>query len=314
MALAMLGRLSLAGLAAAAALAAPAAAGTVSVQFDAFGPGTLDVLPGETVTWTNVSERRHTVAADDGSFFSGDLLAGDTYARTFDTVGVFAYHCTVHAGMVGEVDVRRVTLGPLPGAPVPAGERVDFSGRTSDTTAPVVVEQADGAGFRTLAQAAPAPDGTWSARAIVLHPGDVRARSGADTSESRPLLVSDRHVVVHATRRGVAVDVTPPLPYGHVVLQQLLRERFGWWPQRTARLDYLSKADIPVRRPARVRVALLAPDGVTPTVMSAIVVLHRPPRHRPGARGTRALIASRRRSGPTRRASRTTGDRRDHAP
>src|SRR6476661_5457830 len=102
-------------LAAAGALAlfsAPGSAATapeqVDIQFQNFGPNVLDVLPGETVQWQNVSERTHTVTADDATFDSGDLDPGASFAREFDSVGVFAYHCTKHAGMVGEVDVRPV--------------------------------------------------------------------------------------------------------------------------------------------------------------------------------------------------------------
>ena len=285
-------RAALAGLAAAGALAVPGAAAAavvpVNIQFAAFGPSTLDVLPGETVEWDNVSERRHTVNADDGSFASGDLFGGDRFAHEFDAVGVYAYHCTVHPGMVGEVDVRRVTLGPLPVAAIPAGEKVDFTGRTADPGEPVRIERADGAGFTTVAEAAPAADGTWSAAVPATQTGDFRAASANGVSESRRLLVSDRKVLVRATRTGVAVTVTPSLPYGRIVLQQDLRERFGWWPARQGRLDYVSEATFAVRRPARVRVALVDKDGWTPIVTSRVLVLGaaRPTRQR--ARGRRA--------------------------
>jgi plastocyanin len=270
-------RAAIATLAAGAALAlpsaAPAAVQTVSVQFSTFGPGQLDVLPGETVAWQNVSDRRHTVNADDGSFASGDLFSGDTFSREFDAVGLYAYHCTVHPGMVGEVDVRRVTLGPLPTAAIPAGTKVSFEGRSADPGEPVRIERAEGASFKTIAGAMPAADGSWSAAAIATQTGDYRAASSQGVSESRRLLVSDRKILVRATRRGVVVNVTPSLPYGQVVLQQYLRERFGWWPRMSARLDYVSQATFRVRRPARLRVVLVAKDGWTPIVTSRVLVL-----------------------------------------
>ena len=43
--------------------------------------------PGETVEWSNISSRLHTVTADDDSFDSGDIEAGDRFELTFDTVG-----------------------------------------------------------------------------------------------------------------------------------------------------------------------------------------------------------------------------------
>jgi plastocyanin len=259
----------------AAALPASAAAGTVpvNVQFSEFGPSQVDVLPGETVEWTNVSERRHTVNADDGSFASGDLFSGDRFARQFDEAGVYPYHCTVHQGMVGEVDVRHVTLDPLPPAPVPAGDKVQFGGRTVDPSEVVRIERTDGAAVATVGTATPAADGSWSAQVPAAVTGDYRAATSAGVSESRRLLVSDRKILVRVTRRGIAVTVTPALPYGRIVLQQEMLERFGWWPVMRTRLDYVSKATFAVLRPARVRVALLDKNGWTPLVTSVVIQL-----------------------------------------
>lgn len=246
----------------------------VNIQFQDFGPDKLDALPGDTVQWQNVSERTHTVTADDASFDSGDLGPGDGFTREFDTTGVFAYHCTKHAGMVGEVDVRPLTLGPLPTAPIPSGNRVEFGGRSVNAGQPVRVEtSADGSSFHTIATATPAANGSWSVTAAAQATGDYRASNDAGTSETRHMLVSDRKVLVRAARRGVTVTVVPSLPYGHVVLQELLRVRFGWWPVTNARLDYVSAASFKVKRPARVRVVLVDKDGWTPLATSAVLTL-----------------------------------------
>jgi len=259
------------------ALASPVSAADVSVniQFSAFGPGQIDVLPGETVRWQNVSERRHTVNADDGSFASGDLYPDKTFRRAFNVVGAHPYHCTVHPAMTGEVDVRRVTLGPLPVAAVPAGQAVQFAGRTADPGDAVRIERAEGAGFKAVATTKPAPDGTWKTSIPATQSGDYRAATEHGSSESRRLLVSDRRIRVRATRRGVAVRVTPALPYKRVVLQRHLKERFGWWALASARLDFVSHATFRVRRPGRVRVVLLGPDGWTPVATSRTLVLRR---------------------------------------
>jgi plastocyanin len=257
-----------------AAAGAGAATQPVDVQFDAFSPSQLDLLPGETVSWSNVSPRVHTVTSDSGLFDAGELVPGAVFARRFDDPGAFAYHCTIHAGMVGEVDVRRVILGPLPTAVVPAGEHVELSGRAADVTAPVSIQRSLGGGaFATVASALPAPDGNWSTTVTAEETSDFRAASGADMSQTRRLLVSERHVLLRATRRGVTVTVTPDVPYAHVMLQADLRERFGWWPIARTRLDYLSQASFKVRRPARLRALLVAKDGWTPLAMSPVVVL-----------------------------------------
>jgi hypothetical protein len=231
------------------------------------------VLPGETVEWTNVSDRGHTVTSDIGLWDSGELLAGQRFDRGFDDVGAYSYHCVIHAGMVGEVDVRAVILGPLPTAPVPSGDGVDFTGRTADMARPVRIERSldGGATFATVAASTPAPDGTWSAKVTAQATGDYRAASGAEVSQTRRLLVSDRRVLIRPARGGVRVTVTPSAPYARVVLQLDLRERFGWWPTSSARLDYVSQAQFRVPRGVRARVVLVDKDGWTPLAISPVV-------------------------------------------
>jgi plastocyanin len=261
------------GLAALVAVACPAGAAAatqpVNALFAEFSPTLLDVLPGETVEWTNVGERRHTVTADDGSFDSGDTFEpGARFSRTFDAVGAYPYHCQIHPGMVGEVDVRRVTLAALPSAAVPAGNPVELSGRTADPGQTITIQRDSGSGFEPVGAAMPAPDGTWRTSVTAQATGDYRAVLGTDTSETRRLVVSDRRIAVRATRRGVAVTVTPALPFGRVVLLQHLRERFGWWPAARGTLDYLSRAEFRLRGPARLRVALVDRNGWTALVTS----------------------------------------------
>ena len=270
------GAVSSSGLAALAALAvgAPAAAAAppqVSILFQAFSPSTVDALPGETVTWPNVSGRTHTVTADDGSFDSGELADGATFAQAFAAPGAFAYHCRIHPGMTGEVDVRPVILEALPPAAVPAGHRVELAGRTSTPDQPVVVERDTGKGFVEVASVRAAPDGAWTTSVVAVAPADYRARSDAGASETRRLLVTTRRVEVHATRTGIAVTVVPAAPYGRIQLQLRLRERFGWWPVATKRLDYVSAATFRVPHGVRARAVLVDRDGWTPLAVSSPV-------------------------------------------
>lgn len=245
----------------------------VRALFADFGPSPLDVLPGETVEWNNVSGRRHTVTAEDGSFDSGDIEEGERFAHRFDAPGAFDYHCTIHSGMQGRIDVRRVILGPLASTAVPVGDKVEFSGRTSDSSRPVTIERGGGKGFRAVAEVTPGTDGNWSAVLRAQSTGDYRATSGGDASQTRRLLVSDRKLVVRATRRGIAVRVTPPAPYGRVQLHAFRPERFGWWPDATRRLDYLSETTFPSKPRRRVRVVLVDRDGWTPVATSRVLRL-----------------------------------------
>jgi len=84
----------------------PAAAGEqVTIADLKFGPDTLTVSAGATVTWTNSDTTQHTVTADDGSFDSGTLAQGQTFSHTFDTPGTYTYHCTIHPTMTATITV-----------------------------------------------------------------------------------------------------------------------------------------------------------------------------------------------------------------
>jgi plastocyanin len=266
-------RLTLPAVLIALALPASASAATVNAQFQDFSPSPLAVLPGETVDWNNISERTHTVTADDGSFESGDLDPAASFSVTFSSAGTFAYHCRKHPGMTGEIDVEPVILGPLPTAAIPAGDRVEFEGRTSDPSQPVKIERSTGGAFQTIGTAEPAADGTWKVSLAAQATGDYRASIESGVSQTRRLIVSDRKVLVRATRRGVTVSVIPALPYARIALQQDLRERFGWWTTRLTRLDYVSAASFRVARPARVRVVLVDKDGWTALATSPVLTL-----------------------------------------
>ena len=247
------------------------AAVPVDIQFQAFSPTRVDALPGETVEWTNISERRHTVTADNDSFDSGEIAGGDRFDVTFDTVDLYPYHCRLHPGMVGEVDVRRVTFGSLPTGLVEVGERVAVEGRTATPSAPVQIERGTGDAFETVASATPNPDGTWQTEIVAERTAEYRARTGADVSDTDRLLVSDRRVIVRARKGRVSVKVVPPSPNGRVALEFRLRERFGWWQERFKRLDYLSRATFRVHRAARARVSLVDTDGWTRLAISPVV-------------------------------------------
>ena len=259
-------------------LLAPASAAVkpqeVNIEFSDFRPSQLNVLPGETVSWTNVSQRTHTVTSDTGLFDSGSVVENGHFAFRFDEVGTYRYHCTIHPSIVGEIDVRRVTLGPLPTAAVAVGTKVEFEGRTVDPSQPVSIQRSvNGAAFTTIATASPAADGTWKTTLGVETTGDYSAASAGATSQTRRLIVGIRHVRIRATRNGVSFTVTPSAPYSPVLVEVYLRERFGWWPVARSRVDYVSEGEARVRRPARVRVVLVDRDGWTPVATSPVVVL-----------------------------------------
>ena len=84
----------------------PAASSSVSIADMAFSPAAITVKKGTKVTWTNNDSTAHTVTADSGSGpASGNLTNGQSYSFTYDTVGTFSYHCSIHPDMTGTVTV-----------------------------------------------------------------------------------------------------------------------------------------------------------------------------------------------------------------
>jgi plastocyanin len=72
----------------------------------AFAPTEVTVAAGDTVTWMHEGRVTHTVTAEDGSFASGNLAAGDTFEMTFDEPGSYPYFCEFHGSMRGTVTVE----------------------------------------------------------------------------------------------------------------------------------------------------------------------------------------------------------------
>jgi plastocyanin len=72
----------------------------------AFGPSTITISAGTTITWTNKDAVNHTVTSDNGLFDSGSITGNSTYSRQFSTPGTYPYHCTPHPAMTATVVVN----------------------------------------------------------------------------------------------------------------------------------------------------------------------------------------------------------------
>ena len=247
----------------------------VGIAFAAFEPAALQVLSGDTITWSNDSVRRHTITADDGSFGSEQLSGGQTFSHRFDGEGTVGFYCTVHPFMRGTVDVRDLLLtAPRePGAP---GREYSVFGRSAlPAGTPVTLEADTGAGFAPVAHTAVGGDGGFRAGYKPTVAAELRAVADGHQSPSVRLLVLDRTVQASARRRRgggtlVRARVLPASPGAMVVLQLHLRERFGWWPVAAKRLDGASTAAFHLgpdqRGPARVVLTLA--DGATKLAVS----------------------------------------------
>jgi plastocyanin len=83
----------------------PAPTALVAITNFAFSPATLTVKKGTTVIWTNNDSAPHTVTGDNGGPSGSAISQGGTYSYTFNTVGSFPYHCSIHPSMKATVQV-----------------------------------------------------------------------------------------------------------------------------------------------------------------------------------------------------------------
>jgi plastocyanin len=83
-----------------------AASAEVKIDNFSFGPQTLTVAVGTTVTWTNGDDIPHTVVSTDGVFKSKVRDTDEKFSYTFTKAGTYPYYCSVHPKMTGKVVVH----------------------------------------------------------------------------------------------------------------------------------------------------------------------------------------------------------------
>ena len=99
--------LLVAGLPSAAASDQPSAPGAaVTIDNFSFGPETIKVPVGTTVTWTNRDDIPHTVVSTDGVFKSKVRDTDEKFSYMFTKAGTYPYFCSVHPKMTGKVVVQ----------------------------------------------------------------------------------------------------------------------------------------------------------------------------------------------------------------
>ncbi len=83
-----------------------AASAAVNIDNFVFGPPTITVPIGATVTWTNKDDIPHTSVSTDGVFKSKVLDTDEKFSYTFTKAGTYPYYCTIHPKMTGKVVVQ----------------------------------------------------------------------------------------------------------------------------------------------------------------------------------------------------------------
>ena len=81
---------------------------TAEVKIDnfSFGPATLTVAAGTTVTWTNRDDIPHNVVSTADMFKSKVVDTDEKFSYTFAKPGTFPYFCSIHPKMTGKVVVQ----------------------------------------------------------------------------------------------------------------------------------------------------------------------------------------------------------------
>jgi plastocyanin len=83
---------------------------TVTIDNFTFGPQTLTVKAGTTVTWTNKDDIPHGIALSNNAFKKSVALdTDDSFSFTFTTPGTYQYFCYIHPHMVGSIVVEATT-------------------------------------------------------------------------------------------------------------------------------------------------------------------------------------------------------------
>jgi amicyanin len=82
-------------------------AADVKIDNFSFGPASLTVVVGTTVTWTNRDDMPHSVVSTNKIFKSPVLDTDEKFSYTFTTPGTYAYFCGLHPKMTGKVVVEQ---------------------------------------------------------------------------------------------------------------------------------------------------------------------------------------------------------------
>ena len=255
-----------------AALALAAGAGsadaptrTITIPGKFYEPAQISVLVGTTVTWKNDDSINHTATADGDAFASGYLPPGGSFTFTFAKQGRYAFHCTIHKFMKGEIDVFGLVLSG-PEGPVASGQRVVFAGLAPPGTEAVTLRGAT-SGDRVVRAR---PDGSFVAPVNAVVPGTYRAVAGSLVSPAVRVQVRPTVRVAHAGDT-IRASARPGRPGATAVLQTYDRDHFAWRAIARAKLDGSSRVRFPLPPGLdRVRVVVVGTkgwaDGVSPSV------------------------------------------------
>ncbi|MEY1555715.1 cupredoxin family copper-binding protein [Yoonia sp. R2331] len=78
---------------------------TVTIQNMAFTPANLSIKAGDSVTFVNMDNMRHSATDLNKAWDTGLLANGQSATITFNAAGSFNYRCTPHGNMRGSITI-----------------------------------------------------------------------------------------------------------------------------------------------------------------------------------------------------------------
>jgi plastocyanin len=233
----------------------------VTINDAGYNPAEMVVAPGEVVSFTNMGVNPHTVTSDTGAFDSGTLNKNGKFDLTAPAAsGTYAYHCTLHVFMRGNVVVSTLTLqGPKK---VGVGKTARVRGVAPGTPpgTPVVLERLTGTTWAQLATGAIAADGSYSIATPKLSgSAELRTRVNAEISPTLAIPVAPK--VVAKKKKGAKLTVTvtvTPKAGGKAKVERLNTNTFRWTRVKQFTVARSGKATVKLPKAGKYRLTLLA--------------------------------------------------------
>jgi plastocyanin len=216
--------------------AGAAATVTVQIRSTGFSPGAITINHDDKIAWHNADKVNHQVVADDGSFASPILRAGQSWTKTLSTAGTFRYHDALFPKLTGRITVK----GPPPSVSlalsvpiVVYGTSITLSGAISTGAANQSVElDQQPYGQASASQLAIVKTGVGGTFSWTITPNlytTYSARWNNVTSASVVAQVSPKMKLIPGGAGYMKVEIASPVSlwHRHVSLQRL--SQFGQW-------------------------------------------------------------------------------------
>lgn len=77
----------------------------IKIKDKLYSPTNLTIAKGTTIVWTNQAESGHSATAEDGSFDSENLNAGQTFSKVLTKPGTYKYYSSKNPMLRGTIQV-----------------------------------------------------------------------------------------------------------------------------------------------------------------------------------------------------------------